>query len=155
MIMLVPSSTAQMLSCGSTRTACANAKPYSPSPISRIISLGVEFEQARILAARIDEHVSFGIGRHADAFSQIKIRRKLQKVRHCFIGNFRHILRLGLGALLGGRQVRVLGELGWGQQQRRGCETYDLESAHKFSQVVPVYNNWLVYFSFNPSVDET
>ena len=33
--MLVPSSTAHMLSCGSTRTACANAKPYSPSPISR------------------------------------------------------------------------------------------------------------------------
>ena len=34
MTMLVPSSTAQMLSSLSTRTACANAKPYSPCPIS-------------------------------------------------------------------------------------------------------------------------
>src|SRR5207249_8856591 len=33
--MLVPSSTAQMLSCESTRTPCAISKPYKPWPISR------------------------------------------------------------------------------------------------------------------------
>ena len=34
-MVLVPSSTTQMLSCGSTRTLCANSKLYAPSPISR------------------------------------------------------------------------------------------------------------------------
>ena len=36
MTMSVPSSTTQILSCGSTRTAWAIWKPYSPLPISRI-----------------------------------------------------------------------------------------------------------------------
>src|SRR5258707_3582554 len=34
MTMFVPSSTAQILSSGSTRTLCANSKPYNPSPLS-------------------------------------------------------------------------------------------------------------------------
>ena len=35
MTMFVPSSTTQMLSSRSTRTACANSRPYTPCPISR------------------------------------------------------------------------------------------------------------------------
>ena len=56
----------------------------------------IELEQPRVAAARVHEHVPLGVGRDADAFAEIQMRRQLEKVRHRVVRNLRNVLGLGL-----------------------------------------------------------
>jgi len=62
--MFDPSSTHQMLSCGSTLTACAKASHNSLANLANEFARAVEFKQSRRLAARIHEDMALGIRRH-------------------------------------------------------------------------------------------
>ena len=53
----------------------------------------IELEQPGVAAARVDEHVPLRIGRHADAFAQMKGRRELQEVRDRVVRDLGHVLR--------------------------------------------------------------
>ncbi len=63
----------------------------------------IEFEQARVLAAGVNEDVALGVGGDADAFAQVQIGWKLQEVRHRIVGDLGHVLRFRLGLREGGR----------------------------------------------------
>ena len=56
----------------------------------------IELEETRVAAARVDEHVPLGVGRDADAFAEVQVRRKLQEVRHRLERDLRYVLRLCL-----------------------------------------------------------
>ena len=71
----------------------------------------VEFEQARRVAAVIDEDVALRVGGDGDRFAQVLSGRKLQKIRDGGEGDFRHARDRRL--LLGGR--------GTGQEQDGGA----------------------------------
>jgi hypothetical protein len=80
MIMFEPSSTAQILS-GDRRARHARTRNHRAfSDLANLGALGIEFKEARALAAGIDEDVASGIGRHADAFAEIELGGKLQQI---------------------------------------------------------------------------
>ncbi len=63
----------------------------------------VELKQACFAAARVHEHVTFGVRRDADGFAEIEIRRQFEEIRNRIVGNFRDVLRLGLALRRRGR----------------------------------------------------
>ena len=88
----------------------------------------VEFEQARVVAAGVDENVALGIGGDADRFAEIQAGRQLQKIRHGFVRHLRHVLSFGFGALLGAGQG--LGEKSLRGQRCHGRQANPLASIH-------------------------
>ena len=66
------------------------------------VAVLVELEQARIGAAVIDEDVALGIGCDANGLAEVLAGRELEEVRHRSVGNFRHVLGLGLLLRQGG-----------------------------------------------------
>ena len=71
----------------------------------------VEFEQARRVAAVIDEDVALRVGGDGDRFAQILSGRKLEEIRDGGEGDFRHARDRRL----------LLGRRGTGQEQDRGA----------------------------------
>src|SRR6516225_613470 len=60
------------------------------------VAVLVELEQARVAAAMVDENVSLRIGCNTDGFAEILAGRQLEEIRHRGVGDFRHVLGLGL-----------------------------------------------------------
>ena len=113
--MFDPSSTAQILSCGIHPHRVRERKAVEPfADLAHVVPLRVEFEQARGLAARVDEDVSLGIGGDADAFAQVQVGRQLQEIRRRVERDLRNVLRFRPGVELRLRQAlrRRLRELG-------------------------------------------
>ena len=96
MTMFVPSSTTQMLSCGIDAHAVRELEAVVAfADLAHVCAVLIELEQPRVGAARVDEDMPFGIGRHADGFAHVHTGRHLQERAN--VGrDFRHILRLGL-----------------------------------------------------------
>ena len=96
--MFVPSSTTQMLS---SRIDAHRVRELEAvvalADLADVVAVLIELEQARVGAARVDEDMSLGVGRHAHGFAQIQTRRKLQEIRHRVVGDLGHILRFGFG----------------------------------------------------------
>ena len=73
--------------------------------LAQVVALGVELEEARGLAARVDEDVSLGIGGDADAFAQVEVGRQLQEIRRRVERDLRNVLCFGAGVELRRRQA--------------------------------------------------
>ena len=65
--------------------------------LAEVIAVPIEFEHARVTAARVHEHVSLGVGGDADALAEIHVRRQLEEVRHRGERDLGHVLRFCLG----------------------------------------------------------
>ena len=52
------------------------------SPFLHKVPVRVELEKPGVSAPVIHEHVSLRVGRDADAFAEVKIRRELEEIRH-------------------------------------------------------------------------
>ena len=92
-MVLVPSSTTQMLSCGSTRTLCELEVVRTCANLTDEHAVLIELEQLRVRTAGIYEHMTFGIGGDPNRFAEIASRRQFEEVRYRVVRNLGYVLR--------------------------------------------------------------